>query len=267
MPITTFFIDYQLPLVLVTGGALLVSYFFVNKYQDKKTGPDQEVAAETANTLAAQAAAAPKAPWGYGLIPLAPLVLLLISGRVGLKIDTNSAMLAGLFVAMVVEFFRLASVGAVLRSLTTFWDGMGDIFKSVVTLIVAADLFAKGLIALGFIDSLIVVSQHAGLGGVGVGILMTVLIFLASILMGSGNAAFFAFGPLVPAIAGQLGVASVEIILPMTLAASMGRTVSPIAGVVVAASKLGHVTPLQVVRRNLIPFLIALLVMILFNFF
>jgi DcuC family C4-dicarboxylate transporter len=96
---------------------------------------------------------------------------------------------------------------------------------------------------------------------------MTVLIFLASILMGSGNAAFFAFGPLIPSIASKLSVSPVEIILPMTLAASMGRTVSPIAGVIVGAAKLGEVTPIQVVRRNLIPFLFALLVMILFNFF
>ena len=33
--------------------------------------------------------------------------------------------------------------------------GMGNIFKTVVTLIITADIFAKGLISLGFIDGLI----------------------------------------------------------------------------------------------------------------
>jgi DcuC family C4-dicarboxylate transporter len=92
------------------------------------------------------------------------------------------------------------------------------------------------------------------------------MIFLASILMGSGNAAFFAFGPLVPAIAGPLGVKSVQMILPMAMAASMGRTVSPIAGVLVAAATLGKVSPVDVVKRNMIPFLLALVVMLVYNF-
>jgi DcuC family C4-dicarboxylate transporter len=147
-----------------------------------------------------------------------------------------------------------------------FWNGMGDIFKSVVTLIVAADIFSKGLISLGFIDGLLSVSQHIGLGGIGISIVMTIMIFLASILMGSGNAAFFAFGPLVPAIAGPLGVKSVQMILPMAMAASMGRTVSPIAGVLVAAATLGKVSPIDVVKRNMIPFLLALVVMLVYNF-
>ena len=106
---------------------------------------------------------------------------------------------------------------------------MGNIFKSVVTLIIAADIFAKGLISLGFINGLVDVSQNVGLGAIGIGIVMTIMIFLASMLMGSGNASFFAFGPLVPNIATKLGADATSIILPMNLAASMGRTVSPVA--------------------------------------
>jgi DcuC family C4-dicarboxylate transporter len=181
-------------------------------------------------------------------------------------VDTNIAMLIGLFTAMVCEWIRKGNLKAVLQSLDVFWNGMGDIFKSVVTLIVAADIFSKGLISLGFIDGLLSVSQQIGLGGIGISVVMTIMIFLASILMGSGNAAFFAFGPLVPAIAGPLGVKSVQMILPMAMAASMGRTVSPIAGVLVAAATLGKVSPVDVVKRNMIPFLLALVVMLVYNF-
>jgi DcuC family C4-dicarboxylate transporter len=84
--------------------------------------------------------------------------------------------------------------------------------------------------------------------------------------MGSGNAAFFAFGPLVPKIAEPLAIKSVSMILPMSMAASMGRTVSPIAGVIVAISALAKVPPIEIVKRNLIPFVVALFVMLLFNF-
>jgi DcuC family C4-dicarboxylate transporter len=52
----------------------------------------------------------------------------------------------------------------------------------------------------------------------------------------------------------------------MAMSASMGRTVSPIAGVLVAAATLGKVSPVEVVKRNLIPFLLALFVMLVYNF-
>jgi DcuC family C4-dicarboxylate transporter len=95
---------------------------------------------------------------------------------------------------------------------------------------------------------------------------MTIMIFLASMLMGSGNASFFAFGPLVPKIANKLGVESTSIILPMQLSASMGRTVSPIAGVIIATAEIANVSTLAIVKRNIIPLGIALLVMLVFHF-
>jgi DcuC family C4-dicarboxylate transporter len=95
---------------------------------------------------------------------------------------------------------------------------------------------------------------------------MTILIFLAAMLMGSGNAAFFAFGPLVPNIATKLGVSSTSMILPMQFSASMGRTVSPVSGVLIAVSEIAGVSPMQLVKRNIIPMSIALVVMLITHF-
>jgi len=72
-------------------------------------------------------------------------------------------------------------------------------------------------------------------------------------LTGSGNAAFFSFGPLIPDVAVKLGLQSWEMILPMQLAASMGRATSPIAGVIVAISGVAGVSPVDVAKRNLFP--------------
>jgi DcuC family C4-dicarboxylate transporter len=143
---------------------------------------------------------------------------------------------------------------------------MGNIFKTVVTLIVAADIFSQGLIALNFIDGLVYLSQNIGLQAAGIGIVMTVLIFLASMLMGSGNASFFAFAPLVPNIAKQFGINSASMILPMNFAASMGRTVSPVAGVLIATAEIAGVTSMQIVKRNLIPLVLVLFLMLIYNF-
>jgi DcuC family C4-dicarboxylate transporter len=147
-----------------------------------------------------------------------------------------------------------------------FWDGMGNIFKTVVTLIIAADIFSKGLIALGFIDGLLEFSQSLGFEAVGISIILTVMIFLASMLMGSGNASFFSFGPLVPKIASSLGVKSSSMILNMQFSDSMGRTVSPVAGVLIATAEIAKVSTFQIVKRNLIPLVVALIIMLIYNF-
>jgi DcuC family C4-dicarboxylate transporter len=268
MDITAFFFGYQIPLVLVLSITTTVSYFFVNRFFDKKLQEEELLHPHEEKPKVAKE----KAPAVYGILPILPLILLLVFSDFAnlfpspIRVDTNIAMLIGLLTAMVFELIRKGNLQSVLQSLDVFWNGMGDIFKSVVTLIIAADIFSKGLISLGFIDGLLSLSQHIGLGGIGIAIVMTIMIFLASVLMGSGNAAFFAFGPLVPKIAEPLGVKSVEMILPMAMAASMGRTVSPIAGVLVAAATLGKVSTVEVVKRNLIPFLLALIVMLVYNF-
>src|SRR5690606_33470898 len=109
-----------------------------------------------------------------------------------------TAMFISFFVALLFEWARIKSLKKLFQSMNIFWGGMGNFFKSVVTLIIAADIFSQGLISLGFIDGLVEGSRHLGFGPVGIGIVMTILIYLASMLMGSGNASFFAFGPLVP---------------------------------------------------------------------
>jgi DcuC family C4-dicarboxylate transporter len=260
-----YFVGSQIPLVIPLSIVVAVAYFFVNRHFDRKeeTIFQPEVSPEK-ETLTA--------PRIYALIPILPLILLIVFSNFftffssPIVLDTTTAMFASLFVALIFEWVRTKNIKGVMSSLQVFWSGMGNIFKTVVTLIIAADIFAKGLIGLDFIDGLVYASQNIGLEGMGIGIVMTVMIFLASMLMGSGNAAFFAFAPLVPKIAQPFGLSSTYMILPMNLAASMGRTVSPVAGVLIATAEIAGVTSLQIVKRNLIPMGLALVLMLILHF-
>lgn len=265
-----FFLDYQIPLVLPLSVSMMITYYFVNKYFDKK---DKETIIEVEEfTDKKEEKTENEAPIIYAIIPVLPIVLLIVFSKIfnflptPISLDTTTAMFISLFVALIFELIRTKNIKEVMNSLQVFWNGMGNIFKTVVTLIITADIFAKGLISLGFIDGLITVAENAGFGAVGIGIVMTIMIFLASMLMGSGNASFFAFGPLVPKIAKSLGIESSTIILPMQLSASMGRTVSPVAGVIIATAEIAGVTTLQIVKRNLIPLTIALIIMLIYHY-
>ena len=49
----------------------------------------------------------------------------------------------------------------------------------------------------------------------------------------------------------KLGIESTSMILPMQLSASMGRTVSPIAGVLIATAEIAQVSTIAIVKRNI----------------
>jgi DcuC family C4-dicarboxylate transporter len=259
-----FFLNYQIPLVWPLSIVMMITYYFVNSYYDKKNGFEKEIEETKEIEL--------NAPLIYALIPVMPIILLIVFSKIfsifsiPISLDTTTAMFISLFVALICELVRTKNIKTVFDSLKTFWNGMGNIFKTVVTLIITADIFAKGLISLGFINGLLDLAQNLGLGAIGIGVVMTVMIFIASMLMGSGNASFFAFGPLVPKIANKLGVESTSIILPMQLSASMGRTVSPIAGVIIATAEIAKVSTIAIVKRNIIPLVVALVVMLIYHF-
>lgn len=83
--------------------------------------------------------------------------------------------------------------------------------------------------------------------------------------MGSGNAAFFSFGPLMPGIAAQLGIPSYIMILPSQLASSMGRSASPIAGVIVAIAGVAGASPIELAKRNLVPLAFSVIFLLIFH--
>lgn len=268
-----YLVDFQIPLVWPLSISMMITYYFVNKHFDKKREENPE-ASQDAEKLKKekQDSAQLDVPLIYAVIPVLPIVLLIVFSKLfslfpsPITLDTTTAMFISLFIALIFEGIRKRNLKDLFDSLKIFWNGMGNIFKTVVTLIITADIFAKGLISLGFIEGLLAIAENAGFGLIGIGIVMTVIIFLASMLMGSGNASFFAFGPLVPKISKGLGAETTSILLPMQFSASMGRTVSPVAGVIIATAEIAKVSTIDIVKRNLIPLGVALIIMLTFHF-
>ena len=265
LSVINYFIKLQIPVIIPLSLILSVSFYFTNKYFDSKQNLIiDKKKIKNLNLI--------KRPKIYSIIPILPLILLISFSELfnffknPIVLDTTTAMIISLFIAMVFEFFRLKKINLVLNSLKIFWDGMGNIFKSVVTLIVSAKIFSDGLKSLGSIDALIYLSQNIGLGAIGIAIIMIILIFSASIIMGSGNASFFAFSPLTSKISNSFDVSNSLFILPMNLSASMGRTLSPISGVLIAVSEIAEVSPIDIAKRNFIPIFITFVFLLILNF-
>ena len=259
-----YFLEDQMPLTVPLTMILMIVYFFVNRYFDKKENHKPEQI-EMDNFKI-------NVPLIYSLLPILPLLMLVVFSPFfnfftpAIHLDTTTAMIISLFIALLFELIRKQNVKEVFASLKTFWEGMGKVFASVITLIISAEIFSLGLINLGFVESLINASQSLGFSSVGIGIIMSLMIFMASMLMGSGNASFFSFGPLVPDIATKMGIEGSRIILPMQLSSSLGRATSPIAGVIIATAEIAGITSYQLAKRNLIPLSFTAIVMLIVHF-
>lgn len=253
LDITTYWTQYQVPVALTVMAVVATLHYVVQQWFDKR---EDHVVQKTAVVKDETKKEEALPPTFYAVLPTIPLILILAFSNLlfaSIKMDIVNAMLISVFITMVVEYIRYRDGRKIFTDIQIFFDGMGIQLATVVTLIVAGETFAHGLKTIGAIDAIINSAQTAGLGAAGMIIVMVSIIAVSSVVMGSGNAPFFAFAALTPTVAAKMAVAPVLMLLPMHFAASLARSVSPITAVIVVVSGMAGVSPVDVVKRTAIP--------------
>ncbi len=258
LDVADYFVGEQIPIAVVTMAAISISHYFIQRYFDRKEGVEAKVLQAAPVQEGEQLP-----PSIYALLPMVPIILVLMFSKLcitSIKMPVVTAMIISVFLAMLMELIRTRHPKEVCKSIQVFFDGMGHLFATVITLIVAGETFAFGLTKIGAIDLIIQGAQSSGFGAVGVTLIMTIIVAVAAIIMGSGNAPFYSFGALVPDIAKGLSMLPATMITPMQMASSIARSASPITAAVVAVAGVADVSPVDIVKRTAIPMGIALLV-------
>lgn len=282
MDVSLFFLKHQLPVALVAIVVISVLHYIVQKREDNKlavssleisgenfAGASIKVKVPISEVKEEKNSKKEDAPKLYALLPVLPLFFILTFSPLlidTVKMNVITAMFMSIFISMVAEYIRSRDLNFVLKSLMNVFDAMGSQFAKVITLIVAGQTFAYGLTKIGLINSLIDFTKEAGLSFQPMIIVMTLIIVASSILMGSGNAPFFAFAALAPNVAASVGISPILMLLPMQLAAGVARSVSPITSVIVAVCGISEVSPFEVVKRTVIPMTGGLLAILIANF-
>lgn len=260
LDVADYFVAEQIPIAVVTMVAIAVSHYFVQRYFDRKEGLEpQKLQAVSAHESETENLP----PKIYALLPMIPIIFVLVFSKLGIssiKMSVVTAMIISIFIAMILEAIRTRRPMEVCKNIQVFFDGMGHLFATVVTLIVAGETFAYGLTKIGAIDMIIKGAQGSGFGAIGVTLIMTLIVAIAAVIMGSGNAPFYSFGALVPDIAKGLSMMPAAMITPMQMASSIARSASPITAAVVAVAGVADVSPVDLVKRTAIPMGIALVV-------
>jgi DcuC family C4-dicarboxylate transporter len=279
--VARYFLKYQLPVAIPIIMVVSILHFFVQRWFDKKDGYKIRFDQTLENTSDTGEV---KSPNYYAFLPLLPLLLVFtFNEMVILQINKLwaamgssfafsaktmgliTAIFLSVFITMIVEYIRSFNGKKVFESIQTVFDGMGFAFATVVTLIIAGEIFATGLLSTGAIGTLLDVSKDAGAGIVPITVFMQGLITVFSVLMGSGDAAIFSFMSVGAMIAEHFNVEAISVIMPMQISSSLARSFSPITAVVVAVSAIAGLNPVEVVKRTIIPMIGGLITLTIAN--
>ena len=243
-----------------------LGHFFVQRWFDRrdaaKLGTEAKATKASDEDLAKAFEGA--GPAHYALLPMLPLVLLIIFSPMvydGIKLSLQTGILVSLLIAFFVDLLTRRRFKDVCQTTSAIFEGMGKVFTSTVALICCAELFALGMNKLGGITALISAAASMESAGVWVMlIIMLTIMVVATVVTGSGNAAFFAFSPLLPEAAASVGISTAVLVVPVQLSAGLARTMCPIAGVIIAVAGISGLTPFDIIRRTVPVMLLALIV-------
>lgn len=255
MPLIDFAFKTTLPISIAAIICMAIAHFFWQRYLDKKENVSHEMLDVSEIKT--------NAPSFYALLPFTPIIgVLIFDGKWGPELHIITVLVICMLAAAIIEFLRGFDAQKVFVGLEVAYRGMADAFASVVMLLVAAGVFAQGLSTVGFISSLIDLAQSFGTGGIVMMMVLVVITMLAAMTTGSGNAPFYAFVELIPKLSVQMGVNPAYLTIPMLQASNLGRTLSPVSGVVVAVAGMAKISPFEVVKRTSVPVLVGLVVVI-----
>ena len=271
---------YMIPMSVLAILATAVAHFFWQPFCDRREGL---VAQSSGERISMDLSNLKKAPAFYMLLPFLPIAGMLIfdgkieiGGRVMPEMSLGAVVVLTLIISLVIEYIRSlyhrckgeqqgSGAKALYEGLEVAYREMGAAFAGVVILLIAAGVFSEGLSSIGFVNDMIALVEKSGSAATIMMLALVGITLLVVVASGSGNAAFYSFVEIAPKLAEKLGINPAYLILPMQQASNVGRTLSPVSGVIVAVSGAGNLSPMLLVKRTSVPTLAALTVVIVYT--
>ena len=253
--VVSYFINGQIPVAICIIIAVAVGHALVQRWFDRREAAKGIVDQGEGSSEKTEDAFAGAGPAHYAILPILPLFLLILFSPMvyaGIKLSLVTAIIVSILIAFIVDLITRHNFKDVCKDSQAFFEGMGKVFTSTVALILCAELFSLGLTKIGGISTMI--QAAAAQQDVGLYLMLFVMMAImtiATIVTGSGNSAFFAFSPLLPEAAASVGYNTVALVVPVQLAASLARPMSPIAGVIIAVSGISGISPIAIIRRTI----------------
>jgi DcuC family C4-dicarboxylate transporter len=256
-----------IPVNLLASVTTLIVFWVLAGILSKKS-----IAESTKYTKTDSASAQSVKPFSLNLIkalvPLLPLALLFIVPtfvQLPKEFANNSVSIAAAML-IAVAAAGLTTPKESARLLAAFFEGSGFAYANIISLIIVATIFTEGIKANGLIE---VMTNALANRPIAAKLASLILPFTLAAATGSGSApAVAVMNVLVPA-ASTMNLEPIRLGALVAVAAQLGRTMSPVAAVVIMSSTISQQPPLNLVKYVAIPLLTgfaALLVAAFLNF-
>lgn len=272
-----FFVYQQLPVAVFIIPAIAIMHMIMLRYWDKKA--ERELQTETilppAEVENSEQRDLKGIPAFYAVLPAIPMFLLFIFSELSegflpaslrFHVDVVSALLFSFALSLIVDIVITRNAKASLAKVASLFDQMGKAFIAIVSIIFCAQVLANGMMKIGVINTLfnmVPAGNHTTIMTV---VIFSALIFFGSVLLGTGTT-FNAFAPVAGEVAKVASIPVAGILIPMQFASSLGRTISPIAGIVLAVAAIAGISPSEIVKRNSVQMVSAFILCILVSIF
>ncbi|VGD83168.1 C4-dicarboxylate transporter DcuC [Klebsiella pneumoniae] len=259
------FVDKQIPIVSCVFVVVGIAHMVMQAWWDKK----ENVSTEENNQSAIEPEVSKGIPAYYAILPVVPMFILFtfsslveewLPAFLKIKIDVVSAIILSFFIAFIIDTIRTADLKQATDKVMGLFDQMGQSFITVVSILLCAQVLVAGIIKIGFIDTLFGLIPNDGHYATLIIVVFSLLIFFGSVIMGTGTV-FNAFAPLSAEVARGAGIPLFKMLIPLHFAGSLGRSFSPISGVIIAVSGFVGVTPFEIIKRNCVQLALAYVLM------
>ncbi|MDL2272227.1 C4-dicarboxylate transporter DcuC [Desulfovibrio sp. OttesenSCG-928-I05] len=193
------------------------------------------------------AAAIEKSNLLYAAIPMLPIIILVV-GAIWAKelpwlaqLRISHAMLIGAFLGIVVSRTNPT------KAVDQFFRGAGDVYASVMGIIICAAVFVGGLTACGVTGAFNELLRNSGDAAK---YAATWGPMILAIVTGSGDATTLAFNEAVSPHAADFGMTPMSMGALAALTASLGRTASPLAGGIIVCAGIAKVSTMEIAKRT-----------------
>ena len=259
---TVVYFKYQMKIMIPMCVICMIAYTLYSYYVYKKARRDSDLKEEQTDLLNWKTSV----PLYYALFPALPLIISILFspsfflGQIGYSMGVEGSVLLSMAIVTLIDMLVRKSARDSLAQIQVFWQGMGKIFTSVVVLIVAADIFATGLKDIGFIDSLINIAQSLNMGQTGMTTMLSFTTFFSTVITGSSTVSFDTYANVVVDIATKFNLEPLSLMLPVQIITGFGRAISPISIVIITLSEITDISPLKIIKQNIIPITVITLI-------
>ena len=261
---TDTFVPYQIPVLLPVTIIFAVAACIWMAIVDKQEGekPDESALKDLTPSQVG-------CPLWYGIMPMLPVIMLLITAAIGIEITVEANCVMWMLIVMIIEFVRKhrkQSLIELVNETKIFWREMGTNFTNVVMLTAAAYM-CSGLI--GHLGGFSILADAAVKAGIPALLCFGMLVVFQQIIVfatGSPNGAQATMATPYVELAARYGYEPVTVSIMSSCGAGLARMYSPVAAVTILVMGSTGVTIGQLIKREIVPGIIASVALVICSF-